>query len=62
MTYPAKFRLYYPTRAAAHAYLAARGFLFLPEGWANGLWAATIDSALGGGIVVTIWLRARAAA
>lgn len=62
MTYQAELRRYYPTRQAAHAYLAARGFLFLPDGWANGLWAATIDSAPGGGIAVTIWLRARAAA
>jgi hypothetical protein len=34
---------HYRTRDEAHAYLASRGFLFLPSGWRNGRWLATIE-------------------
>jgi hypothetical protein len=33
----------FATRSAAYQYLSARGFLFLPSGWANGWWRATVD-------------------
>ena len=32
------------TLAEAHQYLASRGFLLLPHGWANGRWQARIES------------------
>jgi len=31
------------TRDEAHRYLSARGFLFLPQGWANGRWTASLE-------------------
>jgi hypothetical protein len=61
MTYLTEMKRRYPTREEAYAYLASRGFLFLPGGWANGRWAATLDVA-NGEFIVSIWLRAAKAA
>lgn len=44
------------TLAEAHQYLASRGFLVLPHGWANGRWQAQTDSD-GEGVVVSISLE-----
>jgi hypothetical protein len=49
------------TRAEAHQYLASRGFLCLPRGWANGRWLARLDSE-NEGVVVSISLEALQAA
>jgi hypothetical protein len=40
----AELKRRFPTRSAAHQYLSGRGFLFLPSGWANGWWRATVDA------------------
>jgi hypothetical protein len=61
MTYYAEMKRQYDTREAAYAYLASRGFLFLPGGWANGRWAATLDK-VDSGFILRIWLRALVAA
>jgi len=61
MTYKAELKRHFPTREQAYAYLASRGFLYLPSGWANGRWAAAID--IHNGIAtVSIWLREQEAA
>lgn len=39
----AEIRRRFLTRDEASRYLAARGFLFLPQGWANGRWTASLD-------------------
>ena len=44
------------TLAEAHQYLASRGFLLLPRGWANGRWQARIESDREG-VVVSISLE-----
>jgi hypothetical protein len=49
------------TRAEAHRYLASRGFLFLPRGWANGRWLARLENE-NEGVVVSISLDAPQAA
>jgi len=38
-----ELKRHFPTRSAAYQYLSSRGFLFLPSGWANGWWRATVD-------------------
>lgn len=40
---PAELKCRFPTRAAAHQYLSSRGFLYLPSGWANGWWRASVE-------------------
>lgn len=52
----AQIRRRFPTRDDAHRYLAARGFLFLPQGWANGRWIASLDQDASG-FALTIDLR-----
>ena len=61
MTYGTKMTRRYRTREEAYAYLASRGFLFLPSGWENGRWAATLEMA-NGDFIINIWLRAKEAA
>ena len=61
MTYKAELKRHFPSREQAYAYLAARGFLYLPNGWANGRWAASIDI-LNSIATVSIWLREKGAA
>ncbi len=61
MTYTTAMTRRYQTREEAYAYLASRGFLFLPGGWENGRWAATLDMA-NGAFIINIWLRAQEAA
>jgi hypothetical protein len=61
MTCNAEIKRRYRTREEAYAYLASRGFLFLPSGWGNGRWAATLDMD-NNEFMVTIWLRAQEAA
>jgi hypothetical protein len=51
----------YSTREEAYGYLASRGFLFLPNGWENGLWAATIEQ-VNGQYIIKAWLRSAKAA
>ena len=41
------------TRREAQEYLASRGFLCLPFGWANGRWRARIES-LDAGVMVIV--------
>jgi len=60
MTYRTEIRRHYQTREEAYSYLASRGFLFLPDGWENGRWAALLEDD-DYGFTVTIWLRAKAA-
>lgn len=40
---PAELKRRFPTREAAHRYLSGRGFLYLPSGWANGWWRASVE-------------------
>lgn len=61
MTYSAELKRRYSSRDEACKYLTSRGFLCMPEGWENGLWAATLDCQ-GDQAVVTVWLRAQKAA
>ncbi len=61
MTCNAELKRRYRTREEAYRYLSSRGFLFMPSGWENGRWAASMDSD-NTGFVVTIWLRAQQAA
>lgn len=61
MTYEAALTRRYRNREEAYGYLASRGFLFMPTGWENGRWAATLDLD-GSGVTVSIWLRAAEAA
>ena len=61
MTYKAELKQHFPSREQAYAYLASRGFLYLPNGWANGRWAASIDIS-NGTVTVEIWLRGKEAA
>jgi len=61
MTCRAELHRRYATREEACAYLASRGFLFLPGGWANGRWVATLDST-SSAVIVSIWLQAARAA
>jgi hypothetical protein len=61
MTCKAEIRRRCRTRDDACAYLSTRGFLCLPSGWANGRWAANLDTDRDG-CVVTIWLRIEEAA
>ena len=61
MTYSAEIERRYSTREEAYAYLASRGFLFLPGGWSNGRWAATLDK-VDSRFILRIWLRAQVAA
>ena len=61
MTCKAELKRHYRTRDEAYAYLGSRGFLFLPNGWENGRWAATIDMD-NDGFMISIWLRAQEAA
>jgi hypothetical protein len=42
-TCKAELRRRYQSREQASRYLSSRGFLLLPQGWANGRWAATIE-------------------
>jgi hypothetical protein len=43
MTCNAELVRRYHTRDEASRYLASRGFLFLPNGWANGRWVANLE-------------------
>lgn len=61
MTCNAEIRRRYPTREFAHAYLCSRGFLCLPQGWANGRWSATVEGD-DTGYSVIIWLGRQQAA
>jgi hypothetical protein len=61
MTYKAELTRHFPSREQAYAYLASRGFLYLPNGWENGRWAASIDI-LNRTVTVSIWLREKEAA
>jgi hypothetical protein len=61
MTYLTEISRYYQSREAAFEYLLSRGFLFMPNGWENGRWMATIEHE-GHEVLVSIWLRAQAAA
>ena len=61
MTCDAELRRRYHTRDEAFRYLSSRGFLSLPKGWANGRWAATLESE-NHEFVVTIRLQAQEAA
>ncbi len=61
MTYLTEMRRHYPNREAAFEYLLTRGFMFMPSGWENGRWTATIEYD-GDMVLVTIWLRAQQAA
>ena len=56
MTYSTEIKRRYETREKAYAYLASRGFLLLPNGWANGRWAATLERT-GVEFTVSVWLR-----
>jgi hypothetical protein len=60
MIHKAKIRRRFWTRDEAHRYLASRGFLFLPQGWANGRWTASVDQDVSG-FALTIGLRLDAA-
>jgi hypothetical protein len=51
----------YSTREEAYRYLASRGFLFLPNGWENGRWAATTEQ-VNGQYIIRVWLRSAEAA
>lgn len=61
MTCNAEIRRHYRTREEALGYLISRGFLFLPNGWENGRWAATIER-VNNAFSITVWLRAQNAA
>ena len=61
MTCNPVIRRRYRTREHAYDYLCSRGFLCLPQGWANGRWSATVESD-GSGYSVTVWLRKQDAA
>jgi hypothetical protein len=61
MTCDPQIRRHYRTREEAYAYLGSRGFLYLPQGWANGRWSATVASDRDG-YIVTVWLRRQKAA
>jgi hypothetical protein len=57
----AELRRRFGRRDDALGYLVSRGFLFLPHGWENGRWAATIEHT-NGEYIIAIWLRAANAA
>jgi hypothetical protein len=57
MTLTTQIRRLFPSREAAFTYLTLRGFLFMPSGWENGRWAATLDYE-DDQFVVNAWLRA----
>ena len=61
MTCSTEIRRRYRTREEAYGYLASRGFLFLPSGWENGRWAATIEH-VNGHYIINVWLRSAKAA
>ncbi len=61
MPIPTELHRQFPSRDAAYAYLSMRGFLFMPNGWENGRWAANLDCDAGK-VTVTAWLRAPKAA
>jgi len=55
MIYSPEIRRRYRTRQQAADYLCSRGFLYLPQGWANGRWCATVEDD-GSGYRLTVWL------
>jgi len=61
MTCTTEIRRLYRTREEALGYLISRGFLFLPNGWENGRWAATVER-VKNAYSITVWLRAANAA
>lgn len=61
MTCNAELIRCYRTRDEAARYLSSRGFLFLPNGWANGRWAATLEME-NGQFIIMIRLQAQEAA
>ena len=61
MTLMTQIKRLFSTREDAFAYLTLRGFLFMPEGWENGRWAAELDYD-GAQFVVNAWLRGPKAA
>ena len=56
MIYRPEIKRHCHTRAEAHHYLASRGFLLLPRGWANGHWQAQLESEREG-VIVSISLE-----
>lgn len=61
MTLNAELIRRYLTRDEASQYLASRGFLLLPKGWANGRWVAELEKAAIGYIVTVRLTTAQAA-
>jgi hypothetical protein len=61
MTCSTEISRHYPTREEAYGYLASLGFLFLPNGWENGRWAATIEQ-VNRQYIIKVWLRSAKAA
>jgi len=61
MTCNAELYRRFRSRDEAYGYLASRGFLCLPGGWANGRWAATLEK-VDAGYIVAIRLEAQEAA
>jgi hypothetical protein len=56
MTQAAELHRRYRTLRDAWAYLEARGFTCMGNGWVNGRWAASVDPA-DDGVHVTVRLR-----
>jgi hypothetical protein len=56
VTLSTQIRRLFPSREAAFTYLTLRGFLFMPSGWENGRWTATLDGEQDQ-FVVNAWLR-----
>jgi hypothetical protein len=61
MTLTTQIKRLFPSREAAFTYLTLRGFLFMPSGWENGRWTATLDYEADQ-YIVNAWLRAPKAA
>lgn len=50
-----EMRRNYRTRDEAYGYLRSRGFIFLPSGWRNGRWVASVELQ-NAAFAVMIWL------
>ena len=57
MTCQAQINRFFPSYDEAFGYLTSRGFLCLPRGWENGLWAASVQKV---GPRVQVFVRLRA--
>jgi len=57
MTCSAEINRMFPTYRTAFDYLTSRGFLYVPRGWENGRWSASVETA---GNVVRVSVRLRA--